>query len=96
MKGNTVAYDNEGKGALFRAKEKKTDKHPDYDGTLTIDGQEYWLSGWQKQSANGVKYLSLSVKPKQQPEIKRPSQDAAKARQITKPAADDFDDQIPF
>lgn len=93
-------YDNSNSGALFQAREKKTEKHPDYDGTLNIDGKEYWLSGWKRTSAKGTTFLSLSVKPKQVPEtVKRPSQDAAKARHIPAKSGsgfDDMDSDVPF
>lgn len=94
-----MAYDNENKGVLFRTQEKKTDKHPDYEGNITIDGVEYWLSGWARVSAKGTKFLSLSVKPKVQPETRKPSHDGAKARQLPAKSSsgfDDFDDSPPF
>lgn len=39
-------YDNTNKGALFGNRNKKTDKHPDLQGKLNIDGAERWISGW--------------------------------------------------
>lgn len=57
-------FDNTNKGALFQSKDKKTDKHPDYNGTINVNGDEYWLSGWKKQSKDGKPYLSLSVQEK--------------------------------
>jgi uncharacterized protein (DUF736 family) len=98
MKGNTVAYDNSNKGALFQARDKKTENHPDYDGTINIDGQEYWLSGWKRTSAKGTTFLSLSAKPKQVPETAK-RQDAAKARHIPAKSGsgfDDMDSDVPF
>jgi hypothetical protein len=56
-------FDNS--GLLFRNHDKETDKHPDYKGSLTIGGTEYWLSAWLKDSKRG-KFMSLSVKPKEQ------------------------------
>jgi len=55
-------FDNS--GLLFRNHDKETDKHPDYKGTLTISGAEYWLSAWIKDGKRG-KFMSLSVKPKE-------------------------------
>lgn len=57
-------YDNS--GALFANKEKDADhpKWPDYNGSLTVDSIEYWLSGWVKTAKSGKKFLSLSVKLK--------------------------------
>ena len=80
-------YDNTNKGALFRNDDKdpNDDRDRDYNGTLDVEGTEYWLSGWVRTSKNGKKYLSLSVKPKQD-----------KPAASKKPRADDFGDSIPF
>ncbi len=75
-------YDNTNKGALFQAKEKKTDKHPDYDGSINVEGHDYWVSGWRKVSKNGNTFLSLSVK--------RKDGTAARPEQFAKAAQDAF------
>jgi hypothetical protein len=54
-------FDNS--GLLFRNDNKETSKHPDYKGSATIAGTEYWLSAWIKEGKRG-KFMSLSVKPK--------------------------------
>ena len=59
-----MAYDNTNSGALFRNDKKETDKHPDYRGTINVDGVEYWLSAWLNTSGSGVKYMKLAVKRK--------------------------------
>ena len=59
-----MAYDNTNTGALFKAKERATDKHPEYSGTINIEGREYWLAGWIKESPKVGKFFSLAVKPK--------------------------------
>jgi hypothetical protein len=53
-------YDNTNKGVLFKNKDKQTDNHPDYNGSINIDGVEYWLSSWVNTDKNGNKYMSLS------------------------------------
>lgn len=60
----TKQYDNTNRGALFRNHKKTQDNHPDHNGSINIDGKEYWLSAWIKESKNGSKFFSLSVKPK--------------------------------
>ena len=57
-------YDNTNRGVLFRNHKKEQPNQPDHTGNINIDGQEYWLSAWVKESSNGNKFFSLSVKPK--------------------------------
>lgn len=59
-------YDGTNRGALFKGK-KAQENHPDYEGTINVEGKEYWLNAWLKTSAKGTKYMSLSVKLKQSP-----------------------------
>lgn len=59
-------YDNTNRGALFVNGRKETEKHPDYNGSINIDGVDYWLSGWKSfGKKDGKMYLSLSVKKKE-------------------------------
>ena len=85
-----MEYDNTNKGALFRNDDKdpNDDKDRDYSGSLNVEGTEYWLSGYVRTSKSGRKFLSLSVKPKQE----KPKQDSPSK----KSSADDFNDPIPF
>ena len=74
-------------GSLFKAKERATDRHPEYTGSINIDGREYWLAGWVKEDKNGNKYFSLSLKPKEAKPAEKP---AEKPRGPFKPGS------IPF
>jgi redox-regulated HSP33 family molecular chaperone len=65
MKIADKQFDNTNTGVLFKAKEQKTEKHPGYTGTINIDGQEFRLAGWVRQSKQGEKFFSLSVSPKE-------------------------------
>jgi hypothetical protein len=49
-----------GQGSL-RAVEARTEKHPGYKGSITIDGKKFWLSGWKKKGDDGKLWLSLTV-----------------------------------
>ena len=56
-----MTYDNTNKGALFLAKERKTEKHPNMTGKVNIDGKDFSLSAWSNTSKKGEKYLALKV-----------------------------------
>jgi len=47
-----MEYDNTNRGALFRNDDKdpSDDKDRDYNGTLNVEGTEYWISGWVRIS----------------------------------------------
>ena len=61
-----TTYDNTNRGSLFKNDKKTEEKHPDLSGSINIDGTEYWISGWSKVSKSGQKFLSLSVRQKQE------------------------------
>ena len=86
-------YDNTNKGALFTAKEKKSDKSPDSTGQINVEGREYWISAWRKKDRNGQGYLSLAVQPKDKGQQSRGGTKAAPA---PKSEAPELDDDIPF
>lgn len=54
-------YDNS--GILFRNNRRQNDRQPEFNGSITVEGTEYWLSAWVKDGDKG-KFFSLSVKPK--------------------------------
>lgn len=53
--------DNSGTLGVNRRKEKET--HPSHNGSALIDGVEYWIDAWVKES-NGSRFFSLSFKRK--------------------------------
>jgi hypothetical protein len=54
----------DGQGCLFKNERKSEPTHADYNGTITVNGTQYWLNGWVKEARNGNKFLSLAIKPK--------------------------------
>lgn len=50
-------------GSMFLVEEKKKDSFPDFEGSIRVNGEDFWISGWKKQG-NNKKFISLSVKPK--------------------------------
>jgi len=74
-------------GALFKNDKKETDKHPDYTGTVVINGVDMWVSAWVNTAETGRKYMSLNFQKKESP-AQRPAKQPARGR--------DEDDDIPF
>lgn len=66
-----MTYDNTNSGVLFKNDRKELDKHPDYRGSIDVDGKEFWLSAWIREGKNG-KFMSLSIKPKEQESRQQP------------------------
>jgi hypothetical protein len=68
----TKEYDNTDRGVLFKNDRKEQDNHPDYKGSLNVNGVEFWLSAWIKEGSKvgpdgrPQKFMSLSIKPKDQ------------------------------
>ena len=52
-------------GALFKARAKEKDTWPDYEGSATVDGVDYWISSWLKKGKDGKAFMSLAFKPKE-------------------------------
>lgn len=60
-----MAYEQkDNSGALFRNNDKEKETHPDYKGSITVNGEDYWISAWLNESKKGTKYMSLSVTSK--------------------------------
>jgi hypothetical protein len=58
-----VNAQKEAQGILFRNDKKSNAKHPDYRGSATLCGVEYWVSGWIKEGQRG-KFMSLAFTDK--------------------------------
>jgi hypothetical protein len=85
-----MTYDNTNSGMLARNDKKETEKHPDFKGSINVDGVDYWLSAWVKEGKEGGKmagrkYFSLSVSPKE----------GAPAPKSKAQSFDQLDDDIP-
>ena len=56
-----MAYQpKEGSGNLFKNNRKTSESHPDYTGSIMVNGKEHWLSAWVKEGKNG-KFFSVSI-----------------------------------
>ena len=88
-------YDNS--GILTKNERKQQPKHPDYKGSITVNGEEFWLSAWIKKGERGKlagkTFMSLSVEPKEQRQAP-PQQQKSTPPPAAK--AEDIDEDVPF
>lgn len=92
-----MSYDNTNRGAIWKNDDKREDNHPDFKGSLNVDGVEYWVSAWKRKDGAAAKApaLSFSIKPKEDQAQQQPKRQApAPARGSARNA--DMDDDIPF
>lgn len=59
-----MEYDDTNRGALFKNERKEKETHSDYNGTINVNGEDFYLNAWLKESKAGKKFFSLSVKAK--------------------------------
>ena len=92
-------YDNTNRGALFKNDRKGKNSHPDYKGSINVDGVDYWLSAWLKEGQKG-KFFSMSIQPKEQatpaPKDKAGQWKAAAPKAPQRQERDFEDDSVPF
>jgi len=83
-----MGYDETNRGAIWKNEKKETEKHPDFTGSLDVEGVGYWVSAWKRKpgSSENAPALSFSIKLKE-------ARKAPKPEQAVEP---DFDDDIPF
>lgn len=70
-------------GALFK---NGPERKSEYGGSCVIDGREYWINAWVKESKQG-KFFSLSFRAKDPQPQPKPRDDAWGM---------ELDDEIPF
>lgn len=81
-----MAYDNTNKGVLFQNRKKEKDTHPDWTGEIDVNGEKFWLSGWNKSTEKAGQFFSLSVKKKDFTAAK----EAASTGSVQQPVADEI------
>lgn len=86
-----MSYDNTNRGSIWKNEKKTTDKHPDFTGSLNVEGVEYWVSAWKRKPDANPKAppLSFSIKPKEQSQHQQAKQNGYQEDKS-------FDDDLPF
>jgi len=56
-----MSYDNTNTAVIFKNNKKENEKHPDYRGTINVDGRELEISLWIKEGKAG-KFFSGKIK----------------------------------
>lgn len=79
-------------GSLFKNDRKEQENHPDYTGSAKIQGREFYISAWVKESKGGKKFFSFSFKPKLQSDKASPPTGGRNDRR----PVEDYDDPVPF
>lgn len=91
-----MSYDNTNRGAIWKNDDKQDEKHPDFKGSLNVNGVDYWVSAWKRKEGAAAKApaLSFNIKPKEgtRPANERDKPAGGGAARIK----DDMNDDIPF
>lgn len=93
-----MAYETkDNTGSLFRNNRKEKETHPDYSGTVRIDGHDMWISAWLREQKDGTKYFSLAFKNKDGTSARpSPEQKVQEFKDEAKRVFDLDGDSIPF
>lgn len=85
-----MEYDNVNRGQIWKNENRKTDTHPQFTGSINVDGKEYWLSGWTRKEGANPKSpaMSFSINPKEPQINQTPTTDSV--------SGGGFSDDIPF
>ena len=67
-----MTYDNTNRISIWKNTKKETENHPDYTGTVNIDGVDYFVDLWKKSQDAPEKAPVLSGKVKRKD--KQPAQ----------------------
>jgi hypothetical protein len=82
-------------GSLFINDRKEKDSHPDYSGTLNVEGKEYWLSMWDN-GENGKPRFGVGVKLKEARRGDVPARDSSPKANPAPAAGPKDEDTVPF
>lgn len=74
-----MSYDNRNTAVIFKNNKKENEKHPDYRGTINVDGRELEISLWIKEGKAGKFFSGKIQEPfKKEKELKSFSEKVGK------------------
>ena len=81
-----MEFDNTNRGSIWANKNKESETHPDFKGSLNVDGVEYWVNAWKRKEGANPKApaLAFSIQKKEPKPESAPAQTGG------------FEDPIPF
>lgn len=63
-------YDNTNSIVIFKNNKREKETHPEYNGTVNVEGKEYKISLWVKEGKNGKFFSGKIQEPYQKTEQK--------------------------
>ena len=91
-------FDPKNRGAIWKNDDKQNAGHPDFKGSLNVDGREFWVSAWKrKEGASAASpALSFSVRPKDAPRAEPQPQSISERAKATVRSPQRDDSEVPF
>lgn len=88
-------HDNTNRGAIWKNERKEQETHPDFTGSLNVEGIDYFFDAWKRKPDASEKAPALSFRVKRKDKQNASPQAAQRTAQDASGGAD-FDDEIPF
>jgi hypothetical protein len=92
------AYDNKNRGSIWKNEKKELDTHPDFTGSLDVNGVQYWVNAWKRKEGAGERSpaLTFSIRPKDQQSISQQAVAKIRKPDPISSGRPPFDDEVPF
>jgi hypothetical protein len=90
-----MSQSRDNSGILGKNDRRTKDTHPTHSGQCTIDGKQYWISGWVKDGRDNSRFFSLAFKLKE-PRAAQQQPSGGQKEPAPTTGGGDFDSDIPF
>lgn len=82
-------YDNTNRGSIWKNERKEKDTHPDFTGSVNVEGKEYFVNAWKRKPGANERAPALSFTVVPKTGEKKPVNSAPSAPEVG-------DEEIPF